>query len=81
MRTTLTLDDEIAEQLAELARQMRKPFKAVVNETLRRGLSAHGNFGPPEPEFRLEPHAGNLRAGMDERRLNELAWELDEKPR
>ena len=80
MRTTLTLEDDIAEQLAELARQTRKPFKEVVNEALRRGLSAQGDVGPPEPEFRLKPHAGNLRPGIDERRFNELAWEMDGRP-
>ena len=80
MRTTLTLEDGIAEQLAELARQTRKPFKEVVNEALRLGLHVQGNLEPPEPEFRLRPHAGNLRPGIDERRFNELAWEMDDKP-
>ena len=49
MRTTLTLDDDLAERLADLARESRKPFKAVVNETLRRGL---GESAPRLPPFR-----------------------------
>ena len=72
VRTTLTLDDETAERLTELARERRSSFKAVVNETLRRGL---GDLAASEPPFELRPHAGNLRPGIDERRLNELAWE------
>ena len=39
MRTTLTLDDDIADFLKRQARLLNKPFKEVVNETLRRGMS------------------------------------------
>src|ERR1700722_7595547 len=76
MRTTLTLDDDLAGRLAELARETRKPFKVVVNEALRRGL---GDAGPREPRFRVKAPPGNLRPGIDDRRLNELAWHLDEE--
>jgi hypothetical protein len=40
MRTTLTIDDAIARALKDLAHRSNKPFKQVVNETLRAGLSA-----------------------------------------
>lgn len=76
MRTTLSLDEDLAERLADLARESKMPFKVVVNDILRRGMSASGS---QEAEFRLQPHAGHLQPGIDDRRLNELAWELDEK--
>ncbi len=38
MKTTLTLDDDLAERVADLAREIRKPFKVVLNDALRRGL-------------------------------------------
>jgi hypothetical protein len=76
MRTTVTLDDDLAERLGDLARKSRRPFKAVLNETLRRGL---GETGPPETKFVLKPHRGFLRPGIDDRRFNELVWELDEE--
>ena len=38
MRTTLTLDDDIAAKLASASRKSGKPFKQVVNAALRRGL-------------------------------------------
>jgi hypothetical protein len=72
MRTTLTLDDDLAERIADLARETRRPFKAVLNDTLRRGL---GESTPSEPKFHFKPHPGNLRPGIDDRRFNELAWE------
>jgi hypothetical protein len=40
MRTTLTIDDAIAKALKDLAHRSSKPFKEVVNETLRAGLNA-----------------------------------------
>ena len=78
MRTTVTLDDDLAGRLAELARESRKPFKAVLNDALRRGLD---ETGPKEAKFILKPHRGMLRPGIDDRRLNELIWELDEERR
>ena len=39
MRTTLTIDDDIADALRERARLLDLPFKQVVNDALRRGMS------------------------------------------
>ena len=76
MRTTLTLDDDLADRLAQVARETHLPFKVVVNETLRRGLAEQ--VTEPAP-FSYQPHAGGLLPGIDDRRLNELAWQLDEE--
>jgi hypothetical protein len=40
MRTTLTLDDDVAIELQRLQRQRREAFKDTVNCVLRAGLSA-----------------------------------------
>jgi hypothetical protein len=40
MRTTLTLDDDVAVQVEALRRSRRISLKAAVNEALRRGLAA-----------------------------------------
>jgi predicted transcriptional regulator len=39
MRTTLTLDDDLAEALERLQKARDVSFKSAVNEALRRGLS------------------------------------------
>ena len=39
MRTTLTLDADVAAKLRSLARRSDRAFRDVVNETLRRGLA------------------------------------------
>jgi len=76
MRTTLTLEDDLADRLAQIARETQRPFKAVLNEALRRGLAERA---PSVPPFDYEPHPGNLLPGIDDRRLNELAWQLDDE--
>ena len=40
MRTTLTLDDDVAAKLKAEARRSGRPFREIVNDTLRRGLAA-----------------------------------------
>jgi len=50
MRTTLTLDDDVAVKLRAAAR--RRPFKVVVNEVLRAGLAALERPAAPRKPFR-----------------------------
>jgi len=38
MRTTLTIDDDVATQLERLRKSHEASFKEIVNEALRRGL-------------------------------------------
>ncbi|MCY3880697.1 MAG: hypothetical protein F4Y92_04805 [Dehalococcoidia bacterium] len=75
MRTTLTLDDDIADALKERARLLDKPFKQVVNEILRRGLSP----APEErrPVIEVKPICSGLRPGIDPLKLNELYGQLE----
>jgi hypothetical protein len=39
MRTTITLENDVAAKLQSLSRRSGRSFKEVVNETLRRGLA------------------------------------------
>ena len=39
MRTTLSLDDDVAARIEQLRQALDKPLKEVVNEALRRGLA------------------------------------------
>ena len=76
VRTTLTLEPEIAARLKSEVRRTGRPLKTVVNEALRRGL---GLMGKPSRHVRFEvrPHAFGFRPGIDLERLNQLADELD----
>jgi len=64
MRTTLTLDDQLAASLREAARRSGQPFKQVVNQALRRGL--HEFECPPARPYRIKTSSlGMVRAGID----------------
>ena len=78
MRTTLTLDPDVALLLEQEAHRLRKPFKHVVNEALRRGLAGTGRR-PRTAAYRVVPHPGRLRPGLDRSSLNRLADELEDE--
>ena len=64
MRTTLTLDDDVAAKLKRESQRAGLPFREIVNETLRRGLerqraSAHRRA------FKVTARdLGNLKPGL-----------------
>lgn len=78
MRTTLTLDEDVAAKLAELSRKTGRPFKAVVNETLRQGLAAKRAMKPAE-RFRVQPRPLGLRPGLSYDNVGELLEELERR--
>lgn len=77
MRTTLTLDDDIADKLKQLSHERRLPFREVVNEALRRGLFGQGPRRSKPKAFRLETFSSALRPGVDPMKLNQLVDELE----
>lgn len=78
MRTTLTLDEDVARLLADEVHRQRRPFKQVLNEAVRRGLSSRLADADP-PVYRIVPHRGKLRPGFDPTSFNKLADELEDE--
>ena len=76
MRTTLTLDPDVAERLKGETRRTGKSLKSVVNDAIRFGLGL-ATKRTRVPRFNVEPHAFGLRPGIDPDRLNQLADELE----
>jgi hypothetical protein len=76
MRTTLTLDRDVADGLQKEMRRSGQSLKAAVNAALRRGLQLAG--APARaPRFRVEPESLGLKPGVDPDRLNQLIDELE----
>jgi hypothetical protein len=72
MRTTVTLDEDVAAKLRAEARRTGKPFKTVLNECLRVALSARRERARP-PSLRIEPRdLGELRPGVSLDNVSEL---------
>lgn len=76
MRTTLTLDDDLAGLLRQRARELDRPFKEIVNQAIRSGLGvlAHQTA---EERPRTIPHSFGFKPGIDLDKLNQLADELE----
>ncbi len=71
MRTTLTLDPDIAAKAKKGAARLRKPFKEVINAALRVGLDEI--LAPPAPKpFRTKPRPLGLRQGFRYDNISEL---------
>ena len=77
MRTTLTLDPDVAQLVEDEVHRRHQTLKHVVNEALRRGLS-RAPSARREPAFRVKPHRTTLCAGIDPLSFNELVDELED---
>ncbi len=64
MRTTLTLDDDVAAALERLRRTRKVGLKALVNEVLREGLKQMSARPAQRERFRTRPEdLGRIRVG------------------
>jgi len=63
VRTTLTLDDEIARKLRAESRRAGRSFRDVVNDTLRRGLASECG-GSARKRFRVKARDMGLKPGL-----------------
>jgi len=76
MRTTLTIEEDLAVQLEELRRRKGLSLKKVVNLLLKEGLRTQQ--APPKPKrYRTKPRQLGLMPGYDSTKLNQLADELE----
>jgi predicted transcriptional regulator len=76
MRTTVTLEPDVAARLKKLAHESQRSFKATLDEVLRRGLAARER-AETRTRFVVEPHSGGFRPGIDEAKLNQLVDHLE----
>lgn len=78
MRTTLTIDDALLRQLRQKALDTGKPFKQVVNDTLRAGLSQAAS--PPREPYRCPSFSmGQPRWPVNLDKALALAAELEDE--
>ena len=79
MRTTLTLDEQIAKALKNAVHRTGKSFKQVVNETLRAGLAADSAPARVRP-YRLKTVAlGGIIGGVSLEKALQLADALEDE--
>ncbi len=76
MRTTLTIEDDLAGILQKKAAQQGHSFKAVVNDLLRAGIAASGEAGHKRKPIKVIGRPLGLKPGYDPAKLNQLVDEL-----
>jgi plasmid stability protein len=77
VRTTLTLENDVAARLRAEARRTGRPFKDLVNECLRRGL-AQREPARAVARFAVKPRDfGELRPGLSLDNVTELLERIE----
>jgi hypothetical protein len=71
MRTTLTLDPDVAVKAKRSAAKLGKPFKEVINAALRVGLEKISQPTVSQP-YRTQPRPLGLRRGFSYDNIGEL---------
>lgn len=75
MRTTLTLDDDLAGEVRRRATATGRPFREVLNEALRAGLHPQGR---PRPVVEVTTAHLGLRPDVDLVKARHLASDLED---
>jgi hypothetical protein len=76
MRTTVTLDPDVAEQIKALARRRNVSFKVALNSAIRAGLAAERGGSRP---YRVPARNMVLRPGVDLTHALRLAASLEDE--
>lgn len=75
-RTTLTLDEDLADKLKRQAERRGVSFKDVVNAALRSGLVAR-DAGVRKRPYQVQVFDSPLCRGIDPMKLNQLSDEIE----
>jgi hypothetical protein len=77
MRTTLTLDEDVAAKLKAESRRAGRPFREIVNETLRYGLASR-RVATQRQAFKITARdLGDLRPGLSLDNIAELIDQVE----
>ncbi len=75
MRTTVTLDADVAKKLKKRMADKHLTFKETLNQTLRSALNAAEAH--KKPKCKIETFALEFKPGVDPNRLNQLVDQLE----
>lgn len=77
MRTTLTIDADVAKRIEQERRRSQRSLKEIINDALRVGLSIGAAAPSATRPFRVDAKRLGFRPGVDPERLNQLLDSLD----
>lgn len=76
MRTTLSIDDDLAQSIENLRNRKNLSLREAINQLLRVGLEKTEKAPQPRP-YMGPVFETELRPGIDPMRMNQLADELE----
>lgn len=76
MRTTVTLDPDVVEQLRSVARRRNLSFKTALNDAVRAGLASERGGSRP---YKVPARTMRLRPGIDLTRALQIADSLEDE--
>ena len=74
MRTTLNISDAVLHELRILSESTRRPFRAVVEETIQRGLSC---VESRRRKISITPHAVGVKPALRGMSMNQLFDQIE----
>ncbi len=77
MRTTLSLDDDVAAKLKAEARRAGRPFREIVNDVLRRGLASRRATAQRRAFIIAARDLGELKPGLSLDNVAELIEQVE----
>ncbi len=80
MRTTITLEDDVLGRAKKLAAKLNRPFRYVINETLRMGLNA-AETPAKRQVYRTTPRKMGVKPGRNLDRIQELLSQVEGEDR
>jgi hypothetical protein len=75
MRTTVTLDEDVASKLQSVARERGVSFKAALNDAVRAGL---GSDARTSRRYRMPTRRMGVKRGVDLDRALRMAGDLED---
>lgn len=76
IRTTVTLEPDLAKKVRELAHPRTLSLQRAWNEVIRRSLTSTA-LQDPQRRYTLVPHPSGFRPGIDPGKLNQLVDQLE----
>lgn len=77
MRTTLSIDDDVAQSVENLRKRKNLSLRDAINQLLRAGLRTVEKSESSRPYKGPVFSMGDLKPGIDPNRMNQLADELE----
>lgn len=77
MRTTISFDRDIEQQIRSIVKKSGKSLKQIVNDLLRAGLSSKRISKQNYPAFKVQAKHLGIASGIDPENFNSLLDELD----